>query len=102
MMLLPVKGADALKALIIRAERATLNPVKHQERLQQIAPYEEALKEFESRQIRSAAALRELELLRWSIEEFRVSLFAQELGTAFPISAKRLDQQLQLIRQGGL
>jgi ATP-dependent helicase HrpA len=33
------------------------------------------------------------------IEEFKVSLFAQELGTAVPVSAKRLDQQLQIIQQ---
>jgi len=30
---------------------------------------------------------------RWMLEEFRVSLFAQELKTAHPISAKRLKQQ---------
>jgi ATP-dependent helicase HrpA len=29
---------------------------------------------------------------RWMLEEFRVSLFAQELGTARPVSAKRLDE----------
>ena len=27
---------------------------------------------------------------RWMIEELRVSLFAQALGTAYPISAKRI------------
>jgi len=31
------------------------------------------------------------------VEEFKVSLFAQELGTAFPISAQRLEQQLKKI-----
>jgi ATP-dependent helicase HrpA len=35
----------------------------------------------------------ELESYRWMTEEFRVSLFAQELGTAVPVSEKRLDQQ---------
>lgn len=35
----------------------------------------------------------ELEACRWLIEEYRVSLFAQELGTALPVSGKRLDQQ---------
>ena len=29
---------------------------------------------------------------RWLLEEFRVSLFAQELGTAVPVSAKRLEK----------
>jgi ATP-dependent helicase HrpA len=27
------------------------------------------------------------------IEEFKVSLFAQELGTAYPVSEKRLDKK---------
>jgi ATP-dependent helicase HrpA len=29
---------------------------------------------------------------RWLLEEFRVSLFAQALGTSQPVSAKRLEQ----------
>jgi ATP-dependent helicase HrpA len=88
-----------LKALAIRGERAVLNPVKHQERMQQLAPYQEALKKLEAQPLRSVAARRELELFGWWIEEFKVSLFAQELGTAFPVSAKRLDQQLERVRQ---
>jgi ATP-dependent helicase HrpA len=28
---------------------------------------------------------------RWLVEEYRVSLFAQELKTPLPVSAKRLD-----------
>jgi len=35
----------------------------------------------------------ELVLLRWMLEEYRVSLFAQKLGTAIPVSPKRLEQQ---------
>ena len=35
----------------------------------------------------------ELETYRWMLEEFRVSLFAQELKTSLPISAKRLETQ---------
>ena len=33
-----------------------------------------------------------LEDYRWLIEELRVSLFAQELKTPFPVSTKRLDK----------
>jgi ATP-dependent helicase HrpA len=40
----------------------------------------------------------ELHRFRWMLEEFRVSLFAQELGAAFPISAKRLDKQWEKVR----
>nr|VFJ69129.1 MAG: ATP-dependent helicase HrpA [Candidatus Kentron sp. FW] len=38
---------------------------------------------------------RDLQRLRWLLEELRVSLFAQELGTTQPVSAKRLQKQLE-------
>lgn len=34
-----------------------------------------------------------LQYYRWMIEEYRVSLFAQELGTAVPVSSVRLEKQ---------
>lgn len=34
---------------------------------------------------------------RWMCEEYRVSLFAQELGAALPVSAKRMDKQWQSV-----
>lgn len=37
--------------------------------------------------------------LRWMIEEYRVSLFAQQLGTAMTISARRLEKQLEKINR---
>lgn len=46
-------------------------------------------------QLRSARGdSRLIQTLRWSIEEFRISLFAQRLGTSFPISRQRLDKQI--------
>jgi len=41
----------------------------------------------------------ELETYRWMLEEFRVSLFAQQLGTAIPISAKRLEKQWEKVQK---
>jgi ATP-dependent helicase HrpA len=35
----------------------------------------------------------ELDHFRWMLEEFRVSLFAQQLGTSISVSAKRLEKQ---------
>ena len=35
----------------------------------------------------------ELIQYRWMLEEYRVSLFAQKLGTSIPVSPKRLEQQ---------
>jgi ATP-dependent helicase HrpA len=88
-----------LKALHTRAERAKLNPLKDQERSRQLAPYQEALRKFQSSQSRSHEAQRLIEEFRWLVEEFKVSIFAQELGTAVPVSAKRLDQELERVRQ---
>ncbi|GIW94235.1 MAG: ATP-dependent helicase [Pirellulaceae bacterium] len=42
-----------------------------------------------------------LEEYRWMLEEFRVALFAQPLGTLVPVSAKRLDAQWAKVRQVG-
>jgi ATP-dependent helicase HrpA len=88
-----------LKALLIRSERAALNPAKDQERLRQMAPYLDALNQLQAQPSPSTARKRQIETFRWMIEEFKVSLFAQELGTAVPVSPKRLDQQLEMIRQ---
>jgi hypothetical protein len=33
------------------------------------------------------------------VEEYKVSIFAQELGTAVPVSARRLDEALARIRK---
>jgi ATP-dependent helicase HrpA len=88
-----------LKALLIRAERAALNPAKNQDRLRQLAPYVDALKQLQAQPATSRARQRQIESFRWMVEEFKVSLFAQELGTAVPVSPKRLDQQLEIVRQ---
>jgi ATP-dependent helicase HrpA len=59
----------------------------------QIAPrwqaYQERLADHQKRRIEDP----ELPLIRWMIEELRVSLFAQELGTSIPVSAQRVDKQ---------
>jgi ATP-dependent helicase HrpA len=42
----------------------------------------------------------ELREFRWMLEEFRVSLFAQDLGTAYPVSQKRLEKRFAEIKRG--
>jgi ATP-dependent helicase HrpA len=88
-----------LKALLIRSERAAQNPAKDRERVLKVQPYQDALKKVKGQSSPSPEAQNQLETFRWMIEEFKVSLFAQELGTAIPISPKRLDEQLAIIRQ---
>jgi len=88
-----------LKALSTRCERAALNPVKDQERARQLGLYEEKLRQLSSTEARTGRYGELREELRWLIEEYKVSLFAQELGTAVPVSPKRLDQHLEHLRQ---
>ncbi len=74
-----------LKAVAVRAERAHLNPAKDAEKARRLAPFAR----WEER-----VAPENRESFRWLLEEFRVSLFAQELGTAQPVSEKRLQALL--------
>ena len=41
----------------------------------------------------------EWKALRWDLEELRVSLFAQELGTRGGVSPKKLAQRLSQLRR---
>jgi len=52
------------------------------------------MQQHEQRQLYDPA----LETYRWMLEEYRVLLFAQELGTAVPISEKRLQKQWELVK----
>ena len=70
-----------LKAMRIRAERYSLSPVKD-------ASKAEPLTEFDGWENHIAPGHRDD--FRWLLEEFRIQLFAPELGTAQPVSAKRL------------
>jgi ATP-dependent helicase HrpA len=75
-----------------------VNPPKEQERAKQVAPYQDAVNRFRATPPKSVEGRRQFAEFRWLVEEFKVSLFAQELGTAVPVSAKRLDQQLEQLK----
>jgi ATP-dependent helicase HrpA len=75
-----------LKAMLQRGERAWLSPVKDAERARLLVPF---------RDWKSQVPEANYEAFRWLLEEYRVSVFAQELGTAQPVSAKRLEALLE-------
>ena len=88
-----------LKTLKIRADRGLLNQEKDRRREQELLPFVTRLKElsenlppFASNEKKQALAG-----LSLMIDEFKVSLFAQELKTAFPISSRRLEEKLSEI-----
>jgi ATP-dependent helicase HrpA len=83
-----------LKGIQRRLEKMLEAPTKDRALRVQIQLYWDRYKERLNKNrsqmdANQAAALHEY---RWMVEEFRISLFAQELGTAKPVSAKRLDK----------
>ncbi len=82
-----------LKAMRLRAEKLRSDPARDHARMQQVLPYWRAVLDARASGLDSDA----LETLRWLVEEWRVSVFAQELKTAEPVSGKRMAQALAVI-----
>jgi len=90
-----------LRALALRAERGAVHLEKALARVAEIRQLcdrcrmiAEGLPTFASDEKRKA-----IEDLVWMIEEYKVSLFAQELKTPYPISRKRLDARMKEIER---
>ena len=81
-----------LKAISIRAERAVNSFEKDKAKAEEVKEFYKALqKNVNSLTERASNEKRKaLEDFFWMIEEYKVSLFAQELKTAIPVSKKRL------------
>ena len=87
-----------LKGAQIRLERARLSATADLRKEALFAPYwaryREALQALQSQSSNPSNLNNQtLSAFRWMLEEYRVSLFAQELHTPEPISPKRLDAQ---------
>ena len=84
-----------LKALIIRIEKYPIRVDKDAllqkdiDRIQQLL--DARLKPYTTKKMTPPKALKDFE---WQIEELHVSLFAQDLKTAYPVSLKRLEKAL--------
>jgi ATP-dependent helicase HrpA len=90
-----------LRALAIRARRALVDPEKDQAKALGPQAYSQRLRGVmqmlnPQSSVQKRAALEEL---AWMIEEYRVSIFAQELKTAGPMSPKRLDEKIREIER---
>ncbi len=84
-----------LKAIKVRLERLEQNPQKDAQKAAQIAPLWEKYYQLLSSNGELSV---ELNKFRWMLEELRVSFFAQELKTAYPVSVKRLEKVLGNIK----
>jgi ATP-dependent helicase HrpA len=80
-----------LRALALRAERALRDPARDQSRMLELKPFADAL----DAAVRTGRADDPgWQALRWDLEELRVSLFAQEMGTRGGVSPKKLAARL--------
>ena len=79
-----------LKAISKRFDKSRSNATRDRQlRLEFARLWDEYIKRFISLQSQHIES-EQLQYYRWMLEEYRVSLFAQELKTKFPVSAKRL------------
>jgi ATP-dependent helicase HrpA len=79
-----------LQAIEQRLEKLPLNPRRDAQLAAEIAPLETRYRE----RVRTERGLRPPgeDEFRWLLEELRVSLFAQQLKTRVPVSARRLEE----------
>jgi ATP-dependent helicase HrpA len=93
--------ARYLRAVALRAQRAVQQFDRDRPKAEEVARLETTLHHFlETLTPRTSERKRlALEELFWLIEEYKVSLFAQELKTAVPVSAKRLEKKVAEIRR---
>ncbi len=88
-----------LKAIRLRLERLKNGGLPKDRKLR--GPIEEALGSFQSLEQQSAGSrerAERLEQLRWMIEELRVSVFAQQLGTKISVSPRRIESFIDSLR----
>ena len=81
-----------LRAAEARIDKLATGNARDAQMEAQVTPFEARLSTVDD-----AEAQPELTRYRWLIEEFRVSLFAQSLGTREKVSAARLEQQWQRV-----
>ena len=85
------------KAINLRLEKLATAAGRDRVAMLEIKPLWQAYIERRQKHQQQGIVDPQLELYRWMVEELRVSLFAQTLGTKLPVSVKRLKQQLQQV-----
>jgi ATP-dependent RNA helicase HrpA len=88
-----------IQAIALRAERGRVNPEKDRIKADRIEPFERRLAQM-AQALGTACSPEKrqaLESFFWLLEEYKISVFAQEIKTAHPVSHQRLAKQLEKI-----
>ena len=87
-----------LKAMTLRLEKYSGNPARDAAREADIQELEQMWQEKTDSLVKQGQPVSDdLAAFKWMIEELRVSLFAQELKTPYPVSVKRLLKEWEKI-----
>ncbi len=81
-----------LQAMQRRLEKYPRDPTRDDRHTQSLVEWQQRYQELLEKQVRAGAVDPRVLEARWQLEELRVSLFAQELKTPYPISYKRLEK----------
>ncbi len=84
-----------LQGILRRLEKLPIDPNQDRLKLIEVNKVDEALKNIMVKQRKDKPINAELLATYWMIEELRISLFAQNLGTVQPISVKRITNHLK-------
>lgn len=87
-----------LRGMLERLEKLSGGMARDRQNAAIIAPLEQRWRERQQLHQRRGIVDPELTLFRWMLEELRVSLFAQKLGTSLPVSPQRLEKQWAKVR----
>jgi ATP-dependent helicase HrpA len=82
-----------LTALQRRLEKLSHAAARDQQLLRELQSLHQLWSERDQRERGKGRVDERLEEIRWALEELRVSLFAQELKTAYPVSIKRIEKR---------
>ena len=87
-----------LKAMTLRLEKYSSNPARDAAREADIQELEQMWQEKTDGLVKQGLPVSDdLAVFKWMVEELRVSLFAQELKTPYPVSVKRLLKEWEKI-----
>jgi ATP-dependent helicase HrpA len=90
-----------LAAMLERLEKGPLDVARDAHRMAEVHQVEEELAGFLAGLPPHRREDPDVEDIRWMVEELRVSLFAQRLGTAQPVSAKRIYAAMDRAEEAG-
>lgn len=85
------------RALTVRLEKLADSPAADEKKLQLLQPLLQQYQQLKG-SVSENEDTTELTKLRWMLEEYRVSLFAQPMKTAIPVSPKRIEKQIALVK----